>query len=231
MKLNHYRFRELLDLKKEQNKDFTTEYLYLQIGGENSGIKLETLKAYRKGNIKEPSFDALILIANVLECDVFELIENGEYYKNQLNSFPNLPIFLTKISLKSNYVGAGSSGLLNEDEILKELYIDTNQIAKKFRNHHINGVQVIGDSMFPYVNQGDIILYIDRPNNYPNIDGKYIISINGNIQVKNISFKTNGSIIISSENKNYESEIIENESQEMDNFSIIGIIVGRLLRN
>lgn len=143
----------------------------------------------------------------------------------------NLPSFITKIHIKNGWVGAGSSGLLQEEDIIKELYVDTNQIARKFRDSKIHGIQVLGDSMSPYVNQGDIVLYTDKPINYPKIDGKYIISLNGNIQVKNISFKSNGDIIISSEHKTYPSETIQAESQELDNLEIVGIIVGRLLKN
>ena len=68
----------------------------------------------------------------------------------------NLPSFITKIHIKNGCVGAGSSGLLQEEDIIKELYVDTNQIARKFRDSKIHGIQVLGDSMSPYVNQGDI---------------------------------------------------------------------------
>ncbi|MCT7551961.1 hypothetical protein N5T67_03820 [Aliarcobacter butzleri] len=152
------------------------------------------------------------------------------YGKNEKKQIKTLPNFITKIYIKNGCVGAGSSGLLQEDEIIKELYIDTHQIVKKFREHKINGIQVVGDSMSPYVNNGDIVLYVDIPNNYPRITGKYIISLNGNLQVKNISFRINGDIIISSENKSYPDEIIEKNSQELDNFEIVGIIAGRILK-
>ncbi|MFV7791273.1 S24 family peptidase [Aliarcobacter lanthieri] len=176
----------------------------------NNGIKVDILKEF----------------AQILDTNTEYLL----YGSNDKKQTKNLPNFITKVNIKNGCVGAGSSGLLQEDEIIKELYVDTHQIVKKFREYKINGIQVVGDSMSPYVNNGDIILYVNIPDNYPRITGKYIISLNGNLQVKNISFRINGDIIISSENKSYPDEIIEKDSQELDNFEIVGIIAGRILK-
>jgi len=230
MKIDHIKLRNLF--KDDEGKPvITTEELYKKIGGENSSIKLETLKAYRKGNVKTPSFDVLFAIAKGLNCDVFDIIENGDYYKDKLKINSRMPETLAKIYLKNSYVGAGSFGLLGEDEMIKETYIDINLILKKYRKCKINGIQVIGDSMFPYVNNGDVVFYVDIPRNYPVIDGKYIINKNGDLQLKNITFKINGDIIISSENNKYSNDIIEKDSQVLDNFSVIGIVVGRFLKS
>lgn len=181
----------------------------------NNGVSPEVLKEFR----------------NILKTETDYLLYGEQEKEGKMEQFNNLPEFVKKVELKNGYVGAGSSGLLEHQKGVTELYVDINTISTKFRDKNINGITVIGDSMIPYVNDNDIVLYTDMPHNYPPITGKYIVDINGNLQLKNISFRINGDIIISSENKGYPDEKIAKDSQEMDNFQIVGIVVGRLLKN
>jgi phage repressor protein C with HTH and peptisase S24 domain len=62
------------------------------------------------------------------------------------------------------------------------------------------------------------------------IDGKYVIETSAGVMVKNLCFKSNGDIVISSCNRIYESETIRaSESQEY--LEIIGMVVGRVLKS
>jgi len=205
----------------------------------------DTIDGYRKGSILNPKLSVLDAIADICKTNVIEFFENRKAIKEEIvkkefkehkskyeSLLPtgSLPSFLTKINLKNGYTGAGSFGTADEEEDIKELYIDINQIDKKFRNHNINGIKVFGDSMSPYIEHEDIVLYIEIPVNYPTLDGKYIINYNGNLQLKNISFEPNGDIVISSENKTYSDKIIYKDSQEMENFRRVGIVAGRILK-
>jgi len=177
----------------------------------NNGINLDILKEL--ANILNTSIDYLLYGEN----------DTKKNYKETED--------LKKIDIVDGYVGAGSSGNIERKEISDIMYISTNQIQEKYKHSTIYAIKIIGDSMIPYVSDDDFVLYVDKPLNHPNVNNKYIISTNGNLQLKNISFRLNGDIIISSENKTYPDEIIKHNSQELENFSIIGIIVGRVLKN
>ena len=136
-----------------------------------------------------------------------------------------------KITLLDGYVGAGSSGIIDNLDISDYLYVDNNMIKKTYRNEDIKGLAIIGDSMMPYVNCCDIVLFTSlKDRQYNLIDGKYIISTANGVMLKNLSFRANGDIIISSENKAYSDEIIK-ASESQDILDIIGIVVGRVLKS
>lgn len=71
---------------------------------------------------------------------------------------------------------------------------------------------VYGDSMEPLMHDGDKILFVETPQGTPIRDGNiYVLSINGALKVKRISQKTDGSIVIKSENPCYPDEVINPE--------------------
>ncbi len=209
------------------------------------GIELSvaSIKKYKNGTVKNPPYEIITTIADICEVSFLDFFTDGQiqkekieqnisYDKNNHNSLSPkivLPENVKKISLLYGYVGAGSGGLV-EDIVLDEIYIDINLILSKYKNNDIFGIQIIGDSMTPYVNAKDIILYSPVEDNFVRSDGKYIINKNGDLMLKNIKFCLNGDIVISSENKAYESETISKESQELDNFSVIGRVAGRILK-
>ena len=103
-------------------------------------------------------------------------------------------------------------------------------VDKKHYYDKLESLVVIGDSMFPYVSAGDIVIFSVTVPGIKLIDGKYVIETSAGVMVKNLSFKCNGDIVISSCNKAYESETINaNESQEYLN--IVGMVVGRVLKS
>ena len=236
MKLNHYKFRKLLDLKKEQNKLFTTKYLYKLIGEENSGIGFETLNSYRKGNIKEPNFQALFLIAEAIGCDVFDLIEDGEYYKNSIKSISenknlskpdknkiDIPYF------ENSYACAGA-GLINYEETPKPITFDRNFLEtqlnmKNFKNIHI--IKIRGNSMEPTFKSGSFIMVSPFENeNFVVENGSiYVVQHYESTMVKRVvkNSKTK-EILLHSDNKEENPSIKVEESDEF-NFKIVGRVI------
>jgi len=136
-----------------------------------------------------------------------------------------------EVPLLKGCVGAGSTGIIDKIEIDKYLYIDKCLLKKSFQTKEIKALTVIGDSMVPYVDNGDIVLFHQIEKGQYNLtDGKYIIETINGIMLKNLKFKCNGDIIISSCNQAYSDEIINaNDSQEY--LDIIGVAVGRLLKD
>jgi len=207
-------------------------------------VKEDTIKKWGQG-VNTPKPNAFSYIAEALDLTIIDLFdeapkEKEKIIKQELSQNPMhytsllpstlLPPTVKKISLTNGYVGAGSSGLMEDIDVVDEIYIDINTIAKRYRNNDINGIVVVGDSMQPWVNNGDIVLYSIIDPTFPRMDGKYIISIDGNLMVKNIKFKVNGDIVISSENKAYSDDIIKSDSQEQDCFRIVGVVAGRILK-
>ncbi len=162
-----------------------------------------------------------------------ELSENMDDYQSLLPS-NTLPSFVKTVSLINSYVGAGSFGNSDDIEVIDNIYVDIHTIEKAYRNKELQAVRVAGDSMKPYVDDGDIALFsrFDDGENASG-DGKYIISTSQGEQIKNIKFMLNGNIRIISENPSYHTkdgydEEIDKESQEY--LKIVGKVVGRILK-
>jgi len=162
------------------------------------------------------------------------LVDELEEYEKYLPS--NLiPPSIRTVHLINGYVGAGSFGLNDSDlEVIDKIYVDIHTIEKSYRNKELQAIRVAGDSMLPYVNDGDIALFCKfKDGEAPNGDGKYIISTSQGEQIKNLKFMLNGNIRIISENPSYHTkdgydEEIDKDSQEY--LKIIGKVVGRILK-
>lgn len=209
----------------------------------NFGIEIseESIKKYRQGkaNMSLDTLSTICEILNVPEQDFFTGVDTKiKIAKNEIKKNPrefetilskNSFEFIKKIPLLDGYVGAGSFGDNSNIEKLDDIYVDIHSISKQYRDKDIEAIRVAGDSMYPYISEGDIVLYCKFiKNESVNGDGKYIISTNQGEQVKNLSFKLNGDVVISSENQSYPPETVSKESQEY--LSVVGKVVGRILR-
>jgi phage repressor protein C with HTH and peptisase S24 domain len=135
------------------------------------------------------------------------------------------------IELVNGYIGAGSAGhLVGLHKTYEYFYIDSIAIDKKYRNKDLKALVVIGDSMEPYVSAGDIVIFYELQNIDSHIDGKYVITTSSGTMVKNLKFKINGDIVISSCNKIYQDELINFEDSQ-EYLDINGMVVGRILKS
>jgi transcriptional regulator with XRE-family HTH domain len=183
-----------------------------------------------------PKLEVIMALAEALSIPEQFLFDDSANTINkiitkEMPTFKNMIGQVKKITLLDGYAGAGSSGIIDKLDISDYLYVDNNMIKKTYRNEDIKGLTIIGDSMKPYVNCCDIVLFTSLKDGQYNLtDGKYIISTANGVMLKNLSFRANSDIIISSENKAYRDEIIKaSESQEI--LDIIGIVVGRVLKS
>lgn len=219
--------------------------------GEKIGVSKSSVISWANGTRKFPK-DILKIyeIADVLGVSVLDLLpysleEKQKIVKNALTDelekyqkyLPSntLPSNVRTITLTNGYVGAGSFGVNDEElETIDKIYVDIHTIEKAYRNKELQAIRVSGDSMKPYVDDGDIAMFCAFENGEtPTGDGKYIISTSLGEQIKNIKFMLNGNIRIISENSSYHTkdgydEEIEKESQEYLN--IVGKVVGRILK-
>jgi phage repressor protein C with HTH and peptisase S24 domain len=73
-----------------------------------------------------------------------------------------------------------------------------------------------GDSMQPYINPNDYIVYVEDYN--PGVDGVYVLNRDNNLLVKRVFFKNNGSVLLYSENEKYPTEEVPQSEIKSINF-------------
>jgi len=215
------KYRKLAKYTQSELAICLSQIIGFEITGNN-------IRSYEAGT--NPKVEVIEALALILKIPVQFLFDDSEF---ALSSFPknNMIEDIIKVPLLDGYVGAGSSSIIENLKITDYIYIDIHSINKAYRNKSIKALEVIGDSMYPYVMSSDVILFTPLEKGQYNLtDGKYIIETINGIMLKNLSFKTNGNIIISSCNPIYPSEEINSkESQEV--LDILGIVVGRILKN
>lgn len=217
------------------------EKLEYKLGG---SFTYSNIQSYERGT--NPKLEVISAIAEILDIPEQYLFDdsdikldklcsnvikqNPDKYKRKLMNNTEINRDVIKVPLIDGYVGAGSTGIIDSIDISDYLYVDNHSLKKAYKNKDIKALEVIGDSMIPYVDCCDIILFAPLDNNTHLIDAKYIIQTCRGVMVKNLSFKTNGNIIISSCNPVYPpEEINSNETQEL--IDILGIVVGRILKS
>ncbi len=223
-----------INLKKYRKlKGYTQEQLSEKI---NSliGTNYKKSSAYSWENNVSPNIEVITAIADILEIPEQFLFDDSDDVVNKMvgsrmPSIKKMTDNTSQIQLYNGLCGAGSGGILH-NTTSDFLYVDKQLIIKKYQDRPVIGLKIIGDSMKPYIDEDDILLVniINEFDNKPTSDGKYVINTIQGTQLKNLSFRSNGDIIISSTNKEYPDEII-NSMESQEQLDIIGIPVGRLL--
>jgi len=91
---------------------------------------------------------------------------------------------------------------------------------------HAAVISVAGDSMEPYLTNGDLILIdmgVERIEN----DSVYVLQFGDALQIKRVQKKSDGTVVVKSDNTRYEPEIFHNESAER--LRVVGRLVRRLV--
>ncbi|MFT4171776.1 MAG: S24 family peptidase [Rhodocyclaceae bacterium] len=88
---------------------------------------------------------------------------------------------------------------------------------------NLAALSAFGDSMAPTFTDGDILL-VDRGVTTIELDAVYVIGLKGNLFIKRVQRRiTDEAIIIKSDNKNYDPEILTNSDRE--NLHVLGRVV------
>lgn len=85
----------------------------------------------------------------------------------------------------------------------------------------LKSIRMEGDSMQPYLYPGDYIVYVE--DYVPGVDGIYALRRDGNLLVKRVFFKNNGSVLLYSENEKYPTE--EVPSTEIKSINFVGKMI------
>jgi len=155
------------------------------------GISLAKLSRIEKGEVEPGAFD-LFKISQIIG-------ENIEYlYNLKTASFVYIPLVEGKIS--------AGNGIIPNNVVIDFLAFRSDWIKKKGNPERMVLIQVSGDSMYPTLQNGDLVM-IDLDKKYLDPQGGiYAITVGEEIMVKRLqTLPAKGKIKIISDNKLYES--------------------------
>ena len=203
-------------IKEARNhKGFSQELL-----SEKIGVSKRTLINYEQ-NDKEPTASTILNIAKY--CTISEwwlLTGKGEMLlkgNNLVASNNNYNIDLLNVR-----AGAGEGIYNYVIETIDTISLDKSFFRTPINTSKVKGIQVDGDSMEPTLKDGDYVL-IDENINF-GTNGIYAIQYGGQILIKRLQFKMDGTILIISDNTKYQSETFNPQENQLP-FQVLGLKV------
>ena len=202
--------------KYKNNKEFMIDINNLGVS-----VKEDAIKKWRQGNSTPKTID-IAKICKLLNIDVYDLlyVENKNKAANS-KDYTLLPSYNVR-------AGAGGEGYL--PDALESTKIP---VSNKFLNgcnpEFLHIIQVAGDSMEPTIRPNDWLI-IDMVSNgtydrsFEKVDGIYLISKDGSIQIKRLAFRGTKGIDIISDNPMYPIENTLERGIELD-------ILGKLFKH
>jgi SOS-response transcriptional repressor LexA len=160
------------------------------------GITPENLSVLKKRN-KIP-FEELAYF-----CAKRKISLNWMLFDQQIENIAKETEKFSKIRYFRDINASAGGGAVNFNENYEILYIDRNIIDK-----NLDAINVVGDSMEPTIKDGSII-FIDRNDTNIQNGGIFAVSTTAGIFVKRINLKSDGGIVLISDNKLYPDETVE----------------------
>jgi phage repressor protein C with HTH and peptisase S24 domain len=181
-------------------------------------ISLATMKSRNKIPYKE-----------ILEfCAKKKISINWLVFDQVVDSLQSETQKFAKVSYFKDIYASAGGGALNYDEANEELAIDEeilSHIGGEGKLKDIQAINVIGDSMEPTLNDGDIV-FVDRSSVNPNRAGVYIVSTPFGLFIKRLQLQANGTVALVSDNDNYSDELVDSQDVE-----VLGKVIGSLTNN
>ncbi len=181
-------------------------------------VTLATMKSRSKIPYKE-----------ILEfCALRKISINWLMFNQMVQSIANESEKFEKIHYFKDIYASAGGGALNYDEQSEFLTLDeemVNRLGGKHAIKNIHALNVVGDSMEPTLNNGDI-LFMDRNSVNPNRNGIYIVSTPAGIFVKRLQLKLDGTVALVSDNESYSDEIVN-----IEDITVLGKVVGAMSNN
>ena len=140
--------------------------------------------------------------------------ENKTVNKNQSENY--------NIDLLNVRAGAGEGIYNYVIETVDTISLDKNFFRTPINTSKVKGICVDGDSMEPTLRDGDYVL-IDENINF-GTNGIYAIQYGGQILIKRLQFKMDGTILIISDNEKYDKEVFNPNENQLP-FKVLGIKV------
>lgn len=194
-------------------------------------IGKRTLADYEKGDT-EPKASTLIGIAENCNVDPNWLLtgrEEGDYLPVAVSAHSEDDKNTVSLNYYPDIVAAAGYGAINESNVHPQIMKFDRRFLEEFLNvrrfDSIDIIRVIGDSMEPYIHDGEVVL-VERHSDVRN--GETVIaSVNGHIYVKRYHADPFGKWVkLVSENNIYGS--LELEGDQLEYFYIIGIVRAKI---
>jgi len=200
---------------------------------EELGLQRNIVADVERGKVKNPNFKLLRKLEEKYNINPDWLLTGeGEMYKTQkggINVAEKLENAVEINYLPEVYAAAGY-GAVNEDYPIIEKMSCSLEFVSSILNikNPYNGVdiiKVIGDSMEPFISNGEVVV-IEKTHNAHNGD-IVIANINGNVYVKRLEKDPFGKWVkLISENPEYET--IKLEGEELNYMQIVGIVRSKI---
>lgn len=209
-----------------------------------SGISFTALRQVEIGQTQSPRPALIQKIAKALKIPEIDLIESItedklreaelEFYeykrRRAAGEIEDDVLSINEYDLICASAGDGSSCPEHENELgVLKITKDSIRGVSKLDYKHLSFINVSGDSMEPLFHDRDQVLI--NTNSKKIKDGKvYVISMNEELFIKRIYKELDGSIKAISENKRYPPFIIQKDSFESKNLSIIGLVEASIVK-
>ena len=177
---------------------------------EKFDIKANTLSTWKKrGTIP---YDLLEKISQNENISLDWLVFGNKEIKVNDNNY--------NIDLLNVRAGAGEGIYNYVVETVDTISLDKSFFRTPINTNKVKGIQVDGDSMEPTLKDGDYVL-IDENINF-GTNGIYAIQYGGQILIKRLQFKMDGTILIISDNDKYDKEVFNPNENQLP-FQVLGI--------
>lgn len=198
-------------------KSMTAEYI-----ANIMGLSRGTVTHWSNSERFPKSADLIHSLAAVLGVTEQELFNPSNKKYLSLTAPDNI-VFIEKLDMRA---GAGAAGLIDVPKEGNRIALDKLMLNGLY-SQHLKIIEVIGDSMQPEYNEGDMALVdmVDGRYNFTKIGGIYIVRVGDVIHIKRIEFLPNDRVRLISVNKAYGNILPHKEGYE---YEIIGKVCGKI---
>ncbi len=184
---------------------------------EKIDLAAQSLARYEKNKVN-PSMEFIAKLTDMFNINSNWLLTGkGEMFISNDTTKNSDNYFIDLLNVRA---GAGEGIYNYVIETVDTISLDKSFFRTPINTNKIKGIQVDGDSMEPTLRDGDYVL-IDENINF-GTNGIYAIQYGGQILIKRLQFKMDGTIIIISDNDKYDKEVFNPKENQLP-FKVLGI--------
>ena len=184
---------------------------------EKIDLAAQSLARYEKNKVN-PSLEFIAKLTDMFNINSNWLLTGkGEMFISNDTTKNSDNYFIDLLNVRA---GAGEGIYNYVIETVDTISLDKSFFRTPINTNKIKGIQVDGDSMEPTLRDGDYVL-IDENINF-GTNGIYAIQYGGQILIKRLQFKMDGTILIISDNDKYDKEVFNPNENQLP-FQVLGI--------
>lgn len=184
---------------------------------EKIDLAAQSLARYEKNKVN-PSMEFIAKLTDMFNINSNWLLTGkGEMFISNDTTKNSDNYFIDLLNVRA---GAGEGIYNYVIETVDTISLDKSFFRTPINTNKIKGIQVDGDSMEPTLRDGDYVL-IDENINF-GTNGIYAIQYGGQILIKRLQFKMDGTILIISDNDKYDKEVFNPNENQLP-FQVLGI--------